>query len=515
MDIERSSGILMPISSLPSPYGVGTLGQSAYDFIDFLHSAGQRWWQLLPMGPTGYGDSPYSALSSFAGNPYFIDLDMLMEDGLLTRKEAEAHPWGSDPEHVDYKAVAAGRFDVLRLAYRRGRERDAAAFGAFCTENARWLNDYALFMALKRQFDGAPWTEWPEDIRLRRPEACARWRERLADDIGFFSYVQFLFFRQWDALRAYAKENGVGLIGDIPIYVPLDSADVWAEPQWFELDDRNLPTAVSGCPPDYFNEDGQLWGNPLYRWDEMAVDGYGWWIRRVDGAFRFCDALRFDHFRGLESYWAVPAGESTARNGEWRKGPGMAFVGPLRGWFHDRAFIAEDLGFMTPEVRQLLSDSGFPGMKVLQFAFDWREPSDYLPHTYTHNCVCYTGTHDNETLAGWIASVDKRCLAHAKEYLGLSRQEGYRWGIIRGGMASTSRLFVAQMQDYLGLGNDARMNVPGTPQGNWRWRMKADALTPALAERLLRMTKLYGRLPWRETVDKEASDEAETPPAAE
>lgn len=495
MQTGRGSGILMAVSSLPSPHGIGTLGRAAYDFVDFLAAAGQKYWQILPLGPTGYGDSPYAALSSFAGNPYFIDLDTLAEDGLLTQAEIEAADRGGDLALVDYGAVYETRFDILRRAYERGKERDAAAFSAFCEENARWLPEYALFMALKRRFDMAPWLAWPEDIRLRRPEAVAEWRKTLREEIGFFSYIQFLFFGQWDALKAYANENGVSIIGDVPIYVPLDSADVWSEPQWFELDENNVPKEVAGVPPDYFNEDGQLWGNPLYRWDAMARDGYGWWIRRVDGAFRFCDVLRFDHFRGLESFWAVPYGDETARNGRWVKGPGTAFVDALRGWFRDKRFIAEDLGFMTPEVQRLLADSGFPGMKVLQFAFDWREPSDYLPHNYAPNCVCYTGTHDNETLASWLDSVDPRCAAHAKRYLGLNEEEGYLWGIIRGGMCSAAALFVAQMQDYLELGAHARMNEPGTSQGNWRWRMLPDAITPALTEKIRKMTELYGRAP--------------------
>lgn len=495
MKMERSSGILMSVSSLPSPYGIGTLGKAAYDFVDFLVEAGQRFWQLLPVGPTGYGDSPYASLSSFAGNPYFIDLDTLIEDGLLTRSEVEARDWGGDPESVDYGAIYEHRFEVLKTAYERGREKDAEAFRRFREDNERWLPDYALFMALKRHFGMAAWLEWPEDIRLHRPEACNRWFHELSDDCGLFAYIQFLFFRQWDALKAYANENGVKLIGDVPIYVPLDSVDVWSEPHWFQLDDRSIPTEVSGVPPDYFNADGQLWGNPLYRWDEMARDGYGWWIRRVDGVFRFCDVLRFDHFRGLESYWAVPYGEETARNGHWVKGPGIAFVSAISGWFRDKSFIAEDLGYMTPEVMRLLADSGFPGMKVLQFAFDWREPSDYLPHNYGTECVCYTGTHDNETLASWLSGADKRCVAHAKAYLGLNKQEGFRWGIIRGGMCSAAVLFVAQMQDYLGLGAEARMNEPGTSEGNWRWRMTTDAVTPELTKRIAKMTALYGRAP--------------------
>lgn len=497
-ELARSSGILMPVSSLPSKYGIGTMGKAAYDFVDFLKAAGQTYWQVLPLGPTGYGDSPYAALSTFAGNPYYIDLDLLAEEGLLEREEAEAVDWGGDPTRVDYGKIYDHRFDILRKAYERERDREAVR--RFAADNRRWLPDYALYMALKRHFGMQSWIDWPEeDIRLHRYDACERWRGELREDILFFEYIQYLFFRQWDALKRYANESGIQIIGDVPIYVPLDSVDVWAEPHWFQLDDRNIPTEVSGVPPDYFSENGQLWGNPLYRWDELERDGFGWWIRRVDGAFRFCDLLRFDHFRGLESYWAVPYGETTAKNGRWVKGPGMALVRVLQGWFADKGFIAEDLGYLTPEVKALLAESGFPGMKVLEFAFDWREPSDYLPHTYSSNCVCYTGTHDNETLAGWLRSVDKRCVAQAKAYLGLNKEEGFRWGIIRGGMSSVAALFVAQMQDYLGLGDEARMNEPGTAQGNWRWRVSPDAVTPELAKRIRRITGLYGRLPVEET----------------
>lgn len=497
MQLERSSGILMPVSALPSPYGIGTLGKEAYTFVDFLHRSGQKYWQILPMGPTGYGDSPYACASSFAGNPYFIDPDMLREDGLLLPGEADGYFWGDDRCRIDYGAVYANRFELLRKAFLR--DRDRKALDDFCTKNAFWLDDYSLFMALKAHFGMKAWTKWPdEDIRLHRPEACARWRDELREETTFYSWIQFMFFRQWEKLKAYAADKGVLIIGDIPVYVPLDSADVWSEPQWFQLDDDNLPTDVSGVPPDYFNEDGQLWGNPLYRWDALRDDGYGWWIRRVDGAFRFCDVLRIDHFRGLESYWAVPRGETTARNGRWIKGPGMDFVGPLCGWFHDKTFIAEDLGYLTPEVRQLLADSGLPGMKVLQFAFDPHEPSDYLPHKYPRSCVCYTGTHDNETMPGWFASTDKEALEHAFRYLGLHEAEGYTWGVIRGGMCSAADLFIAQMQDYLGLGSEARMNRPGQPEGNWQWRMKKDALTDKLAARIAEMTVMYGRAPERE-----------------
>ena len=494
MQLERSSGILMPISALPSPYGIGTLGKEAHAFVDFLHEAGQKYWQLLPMGPAGYGGSPYSSLSSFAGNPYYIDPVRLEKEGLLLPGEAEGYFWGDDPRSVDYGAVFASRSRLLKQAFLRAKDREG--FAEFCQANEGWLPDYSLFMALKRHFGMKAWTEWPDRaIRLHQPQACEKWRRRLREEIGFYSWIQYMFFRQWEELRSCAADKGVLIIGDIPVYVPMDSADVWSEPQWFQLDERNLPTEVSGVPPDYFNEDGQLWGNPLYRWDAMKADGYGWWIRRVGGAFRFCDVLRIDHFRGLESYWAVPQEEKTARNGRWVKGPGMDFVGALCGWFHDRSFIAEDLGFLTPEVRKLLADSGLPGMKVLQFAFDPHEASDYLPHNYPRHCVCYTGTHDNETLSGWLLTADREVVVHARRYLGLNRQEGYAWGIIRGGMCSAADLFVAQMQDYLGLGSEARMNRPGQPDGNWRWRVDADSLSHALAQRIRDMTILYGRAP--------------------
>ena len=343
--MKRSSGILLPISSLPSPYGIGTMGKAAYDFIDFLVEAKQSWWQILPAGPTSYGDSPYQSFSTYAGNPYFIDLDMLVADGLLKKKEVTSIDWGSDPRYVDYSRIYEGRFAVLAKAKARGWQRDSAEVAAFVEENKRWLPDYALFMACKRHFGMKAWTEWDEDIRLRKSQAVLEeYREKLREDVEFFIYLQFLFFRQWNKLKAYIHQKGIRIIGALPIYVALDSADVWAEPEWFQLDERNVPTEVSGVPPDYFSEDGQLWGNPLYRWDAMQTDGFGWWIRRVDGAGKLFDVIRIDHFRGLESYWSVPYGEKTAKNGRWVKGPGMHFVNAVMGWFPQLELIAEDLG---------------------------------------------------------------------------------------------------------------------------------------------------------------------------
>ena len=492
--MNRSSGVLMPMSSLPSPYGIGTMGKSAYRFVDFLRRSGQRYWQLLPLGPTSYGDSPYASFSTFAGNPYYIDLELLIRDRLLEKSEVESVFWGENEERCDYGAIYEGRFPVLRRAYERGRERFAAEFAAFRAENAAWLENYALFMALKAHFGMRSWVEWEdEDIRLRKPEAVKRYVRELAGDVSFYAFLQFLFFRQWNALRAYAHEKGIQFIGDVPIYVALDSADVWSEPKYFQLDGDGIPTEVAGVPPDPFTEDGQLWGNPLYDYDEMKKDGFGWWIRRIEGIGKLYDVIRIDHFRGFESYWAVPYGDTTAKNGVWRKGPGMDLVGVLTSWFHHLNFIAEDLGYTTPEVEKLLTDSGLPGMRVLEFGFDPSGDAPYMPHNCPKHSVCYIGTHDNETVRGWIRCLNRRTRSFAKEYMHITREEGWCWGMIRTGMASPSELFVLQMQDALELPREARMNTPGTSSGNWQWRMKRSALTNELAKKLRGYTKLYRR----------------------
>ena len=492
----RASGIILHITSLPSPHGVGTLGREAREFADFLRKAGQKYWQILPLGPTGYGDSPYQTDSAFAGNPYLIDLEQLITDGLLTREEVDAVSFGSDPAQTDYGALYAGRFDLLRRACERGWDKERENVDAFYRENECWLRSYALYTAAKRHFGMRPWIEWEdEDLRLRRSEeVLRRYEELLAEDIRFCIFTQYLFFRQWNALRAYIREQGIRIIGDVPIYVPLDSADVWAEGEYFQLDDQCRPTEVAGVPPDYFTADGQLWGNPLYDWDRMRDDGYRWWIRRLGAAGKLYDTVRIDHFRGLESYWAVPYGETTARSGHWRKGPGESFIDAIKTALPGLDIIAEDLGFMTPEVIALREYSGFPGMKVLQFAFDSREPSDYLPHRYPTNCICYTGTHDNATLAQWLGDAKGDDVAYAKQYLGLNDEEGYVNGIIRGGMSSVADLFVAQMQDWLALGGESRMNVPGVlGHGNWCWRMLPGALTDELADHIAAMTAMYSR----------------------
>ena len=495
--MNRCSGILMPVFSLPSPYGIGTLGKAAYDFADFLHAAGQRCWQMLPLGPTSYGDSPYQSFSTYAGNPYFIDLDMLIEDGLLEKSEVQEQNWGAEPRYVDYGKIYESRFAVLQKAKDRGWERDHAEVAAFQAENSRWLPDYALYMACKRHFGMRSWTEWEDaDIRLRKsPEVLERYRTLLREDVELFTYLQFLFFRQWNKLRDYLHGLDIQVIGDLPIYVAMDSADVWAEPESFQLDDQCVPTEVSGVPPDYFSADGQLWGNPLYAWDRMQADGFGWWIRRVDGASKLYDVIRIDHFRGFEAYWAVPYGETTAKNGHWVKGPGMNLVGVLTGWFPQLRFIAEDLGYPTPGVRQLLQDSGLPGMKVLEFAFSGPDNA-YLPHQYPDShCICYTGTHDNDTAAGWYDSATPQEKAYARKYLGVERDDAQTVcrALLRAGQGSIAELFVAQMQDYLGLGSEARVNVPGVPRGNWSWRMEPGKTTDALADAIRDLTHTFGR----------------------
>ena len=493
--MERSSGILLPVSALPSEGGIGTLGRAAFEFADFLAAAGQRYWQILPLGPTSYGDSPYQSFSVYAGNPYFVDPGLLIEEGLLTREERDAHTPHGDPGHVDYARIYETRFALLRAAFLRGRGRDAADFSCFCAQNAAWLPDYALFMALKRHFGMRAWGEWEdEDIRLRKPEAVARYHALLSEDIAFYSYIQYQFFKQWDALRAYARSLGILIMGDMPIYVALDSADVWAHPEHFQLDERLRPTEVAGVPPDYFSASGQLWGNPLYRWHDMEKDGFSWWKARMAGAARLYDTLRIDHFRGFESYWAVPAGETTAINGRWVKGPGLPFVRMLVKAAPQMEIIAEDLGDLDADARALLSDSGLPGMKVLEFAFNAGEQSNYLPHTYPKTCVCYVGTHDNTPVMAWRHEAAPDDVAMATAYLGLNEREGFNFGMIRGGMSSVADLFVTQMQDYLGLGAESRMNTPSTLGCNWTWRLLPGQYTKELAEKIRRMSDLYGRV---------------------
>lgn len=489
----RKSGVLMHITSLPGPYGIGTMGKEAFRFVDFLHRAGQSCWQILPLSPTGYGDSPYQSCSTFAGNHYLIDLELLKEEGLLLPGEAEQVFWGDRKDRVDFFSLYQNRLVLLRKAF--ARFDDQEVLDAFCREHGSWLPDFSLFMALKEENGGAPWYEWDEPLRRREPEAVWQARQRLKTEIRFYCFVQYLFFKQWKALLDYAHDKGITVIGDVPIYVPYDSADVWADPELFWLDENLQPVAVAGCPPDAFGEDGQLWGNPLYRWDVHKKDGYRWWMRRLGAAGRLYDVVRLDHFRGFEAYWAVPFGDVNARGGQWMKGPGMDFIQAVKKNLPQLDLIAEDLGFLTPEVLQLRDDSGYPGMKVLGFAFDSREPSDYLPHTYIQNTVCYTGTHDNMTTAQWFASASSDAVEYAAQYMGLTKQEGYVWGTIRTAFQSVSDLCMIPLQDYLELGEEGRMNFPGTTSNaNWTWRALPGSYTDALADKIRALTVLYGRL---------------------
>ena len=488
----RSSGILMHITSLPGAYGVGTMGKHAHAFVDFLKAAGQKYWQMLPLNPTGYGDSPYQSCSAYAGNPYLIDLEMLVDEGLLTRQEVNEVCWGYNEERVDFGAQYQNREKVLRLAHSRFEENED--YAAFCRDNSVWLADFALYMALKKKCQGAPWYIWDEKLKFRDPDMLWEMRRELKDDIQFYSFQQYVFEKQWAALRSYAHANGVNIIGDVPIYVPYDSVEVWTNPDLFQLDENLAPTAVAGCPPDAFTADGQLWGNPLYRWDVMAANGYPWWLRRLEAAGKRFDVVRLDHFRGFESYWSVPATDETARNGHWVKGPDMDFIEALQKGLPQIRFIAEDLGFLTQEVLDLRDHSGYPGMKVLQFAFDSRDPSEYLPYNHIPNTVCYIGTHDNMTMRQWLETASEDALAYATEYMHLTEEEGMVWGAIRTALSSVSDLTVLQMQDLLELGGEARMNCPGLCDGtNWVWRAKDGVFTPELAEKLKRMTRLYGR----------------------
>lgn len=491
----RTSGVLMHLTSLPSPYGVGTMGQAAREFADFLAAGGQTYWQILPIGPTSYGDSPYQSFSTFAGNPYLIDLDDLCAEGLLEREEYAGLDWGADSAQVDFGLLYETRYHVLRKAVERLLAAPPADYTVFLAANATWLPDYALFMALKDRNGGKSWQEWPEPIRRREPRALEAAQAELKEEVRFWQGVQYLFFHQWTALKKYTNDQGVRFIGDLPIYVSGDSADVWSRPDQFQLDDDLVPTEVSGVPPDAFTDDGQLWGNPLFDWERMESDGFSWWVERVRRQKGFYDVLRIDHFRGIDEYYAVPYGETTARNGRWRQGPGMRLFRAIEAALGRQEIIAEDLGYMTETVRQLLADSGFPGMKVLQFAFDSRgEESDFLPHNYDRHCVCYVGTHDNDTAMGWYAAAIPEDRALCLDYLKITDAEGPAWGLMRGAWASVADTAIVTAQDLLELGGEARMNEPSTLGKNWKWRSLPGAFTPELAQRLRHETALYCRL---------------------
>lgn len=484
----------MHISSLPSPYGIGTMGKEARKFADFLEKAGQKYWQILPICPTSYGDSPYQSFSSFAGNPYFIDLETLCKEKLLKKSECESFPWGENPHYVDYGVMYQSRYQLLRLAFNRFKKDIPDEFYTFCKKEAEWLEEYALFMALKDAHGGVAWFEWEDELRLRKPEALEAARREYADNILFYKMLQYLFYKQWWSLKEYVNGKGIEIVGDVPIYVAGDSADVWANPSQFYLDENLNPIDVAGCPPDAFTADGQLWGNPLFRWDEMKKDNYEWWTKRVKAMSKLYDIVRIDHFRGFDSYYAIPAKDTNAKNGEWRQGPGMDLFKTLKRRLGKLNIIVEDLGFLTPSVLKLVADSGFPGMKVVQFAFDSREGSNYLPHTYPTNCVVYTGTHDNDTIMGWMKTAPKASVKFAKEYLNLTKEEGYNWGMMRGAWGSVADTAIVTMQDIIGAGSEARMNTPSTLGGNWEWRATSDQIDNKLAKRVYKYMEMYGRL---------------------
>lgn len=490
----RTSGVLMPISSIPSPYGIGTMGKQARKFVDFLVKGGQKYWQILPICPTSYGDSPYQSFSSFAGNPYFIDLEYLCKDKLLTKKECESFQWGSNPKYVDYGIMYESRYALLRKVYARFTKKEPQDFEKFCENEKQWLDDYALFMALKDANGGQAWSNWDKSLRLREKKAMEEATEKYSEEIRFYKMLQYLFYQQWNALKTYANEAGIEIIGDVPIYVAGDSADVWANPDQFYLDENLEPIEVAGCPPDAFSDDGQLWGNPLFRWDVMKKDGYTWWTRRIKAMSELYDIIRIDHFRGFDSFYAIPAKDDTAKNGQWKQGPGMDLFCELEKKLGKLPIIVEDLGFLTPSVHKLLKDSGFPGMKVIQFAFDSREESDYLPHTYTNHCVVYTGTHDNDTVMGWMKTAPKASVKYAKEYLNLTKEEGYNWGMMRAAWSSVADMAIVPMQDILGLGSEARINTPSTLGNNWKWRATPEQIDAKVAKKLYHYMQMYGRV---------------------
>ena len=494
---ERSSGILLHPTSLPGKYGIGSLGKEAYKFVDFLKKSNQKLWQIFPLGPTGYGDSPYQCFSSFAGNPYLIDFDLLIEQNLLTEEDLKDVNFGGNEEYIDYGAIYNQKYPLLRKAYENFKANEnkelKEKLETFKAENSSWLDDYSLYISLKNHFNGLPWNEWEDDIRTRKEAAINKYKAELADEIEYNNFIQFLFFTQWNNVKKYANDNGIKIIGDIPIFVAVDSSDAWANPEIFLFDPELKPVKVAGVPPDYFSATGQLWGNPLYDWDKLKELNYKWWVDRVKANLSTCDIIRIDHFRGFEAYWAVPYGDDTAINGQWVKGPGIDLFNKIKEELGELPIIAEDLGLMTQGVIDLRDATGFPGMKILGFAFDSEEENDYLPHTYTKNCVVYTGTHDNDTLIGWFTKAKDKDKQFARDYLNSQSDNQIHWDAIRGAWSSVANMAIAPIQDFLGLGSEARINTPGVASGNWQWRLKDGVLSDELAERIAKLTKVYSR----------------------
>ena len=491
----RKCGVLCPIFSLPSHYGIGTMGKSAYEFVDLLKKAGQSYWQILPLGQTGYGDSPYQSFSTFAGNPYFIDLDILRAEGLLTLTECEEVEVCDNPAYIDYEKMYNSRYRVLRKAFARFDEKSAKKYDRFEKNNAVWLDDYALYMACKAHFDQKPWTEWDEDIRLRKKKALKSYREELAEEIRFWKFLQYYFLRQWKKLKKYANKNGIEIIGDIPIYVAFDSADTWANPELFQLDAKGYPVAVAGCPPDVFSATGQLWGNPLYDWTYHKHTDFAWWMERITHCYRLYDVVRIDHFRGFEAYYAIPYGDPTAEYGHWEKGPDYALFARMKEVLGERKVIAEDLGFLTKEVHELVRRTGYPGMKIIEFAFSDYQDNDYLPHNYVKNCIVYTGTHDNETLEGYIHNLSKKDMQFIKDYCDCNSEKKLSKALIRIALMSAADTAIIPIQDYLGLGNEARINEPSTLGDNWKWRLVDGQFTEETAKEMAALAKISFRAP--------------------
>ena len=514
--MKRYAGVLLSVTSLPSKYGIGCFSEAAYDFVDWLEKAGQKYWQILPLGPTSHSgafDSPYQAFSAFAGNPNLISLEELIRQGTLTEQECSLN-FGKDPGKVDYDQIDKYRLPLLYKAYTRSHISEDIDFKRFVHQNEWWLEDYALFMAVKDFFGGDPWYQWPEDIRMHWGNALDYYREKLYFQVEFQKYLQFQFHTQWHKLKKYANDRHIEIVGDIPIYVSLDSSDVWAHPELFQLDENNRQTRVAGCPPDGFAPDGQLWGNPLYDWDYHEKTGFQWWVTRMWHSFTLYDMVRIDHFRGFDEYYSIPAEDDTAKNGTWMQGPGMKLFGAIQANLGDRKIIAEDLGYMTETVRKLVKDSGFPNMKVLEFAFDpndLRGENDYLPHNYGKNCVVYTGTHDNSTVTGWLAGLDQAGKAAVRNYLcdHKTPQKDLHLSLVSLAMGSVADTCIIPIQDYLGLDDSARMNTPGTAGGNWNWRLKPGQVTDALAEKALAITSRYRRANRDEAPSPEEPEETE------
>ncbi len=491
----RASGVLLPISSIPSNYGIGCFSKEAYGFIDQLVRGGQKYWQILPLGPTGYGDSPYQSFSTFAGNPYFIDLEVFIREGMLTEADCHSCDWGGSESYVDYAKIYNNRFKLLKMAFSKFDADKDPEYARFVEKNADWLEDYCLYMAIKNKEGGVAWRDWDEDLRKRDPKALAEAGERLEEEIRFFRFQQYWFFKQWHWLKTYANNCGIKIIGDVPIYLAMDSADTWAHPELFQFDEEEKPVSVAGCPPDGFSATGQLWGNPVYDWKYHKETGYEWWIRRMQHCMELYDVVRIDHFRGFDEYYAIPYGDKTAEFGKWEKGPGIELFKVLSENVKNLEVIAEDLGLLTDSVIKLVEDTGYPGMKVLQFAFDASWDSIYLPHKYSSNTVVYTGTHDNETTRGWFESLSEYDRKFVQAYTACKDMpvEECVWALIRTAMSSVSDLAVIPMQDYLCLGNEARMNAPATFGNNWKWRLTKGQLTEDVLGRMLALARLYGR----------------------